>query len=95
MLKMLDDLECLLAHTDGVTWERLEVESGLGVRIEAPEEMAAGPGAPSKILVMQAPGGASLGSLQDLLSLPPYPVAPASGAPFPVYIPMKASMVIS
>ncbi len=61
------------------------METGPGVLIQAPEGLALGPSAPSKILVMQAPGSAALGSLQDLLSLPPYPTAatPASGAFIP------------
>ncbi len=62
------------------------MEWGSGVRIAAPEGLAAAPDAPSKILVMQAPGGGSLGSLQDLLSLPPYPATPATGASFPALL---------
>ncbi|BDA48744.1 probable halolysin at N-terminal half [Coccomyxa sp. Obi] len=75
----------------GVVWERLEVQTGPDVLIQAPEGLALGPSAPSKILVMQAPGSAALGSLQDLLSLPPYPAAPASGPvpppPAPIVLP--------
>ncbi|CAL8463390.1 g2924 [Coccomyxa elongata] len=78
----------------GVAWERLEVETGPGVLIQAPEGLALGPNAPSKILVMQAPGSAALGSLQDLLFLPPYPTAttpssgPVSPPPAPIVLPL-------
>ena len=72
------------------------METGRGVLIQALEGLTIGPSAPSKILVMQAPGSAALGSLQDILSLPPCPTAAASasGALHAFKAPLHAAVLL-